>query len=209
MTELERNARYTDERIGESPVQLEVRTRALQEGLRPISPTAGAHLAFVAASTGARSMIEIGSGVGVASLWLRRGAPNATLTAIDDEPEYLAEARRALVAEGARPSSLRLIAGHPLDLLPRMTESGYDFVVVGGDLEHIASYLQHALRLVRPGGSIIVLGALNGGRVADPARRDPTTTNLRALIREFDLQPDLAVAVLPIDGGILQLAKRS
>ncbi|GGA59891.1 O-methyltransferase [Pseudoclavibacter endophyticus] len=209
MSELERNARYTDERIAEHPAQLEVRTHALEEGMRPISPTTGAHLAFIATSTGARSIIEIGSGVGVASLWLHRGAPNATLTAIDDGPEHLAQARRALLAEGARSSTLRLIAGHPLDLLPRMTESGYDLVVIGGELEHIAAYLQHALRLVRPGGTIVALRALNGGRVADPARRDPVTSGLRALIREFDRQPDLTVSILPVDGGILQLAKRA
>lgn len=209
MSDLERNARYTDERIAEHPAQLEVRAHALEEGLRPISPTVGAHLAFIAASTGARSIIEVGSGAGVATLWLRRGAPNATLTAIDDEPEHLAEARRALLAEGARPTSLRLIAGHPLDLLPRMTESGYDFVIIGGELEHIAAYLQHALRLVRPGGTIVALRALNGGRVADPARRDPVTTGLRALVREFDLQPDLTVSLLPLDGGLLQISKRT
>ena len=209
MSELERNARYVDERIEESPMQLDARTRALEEGLRPVSPATGAHLAFVAAATGARSIIEIGAGVGVATLWLRRGAPSATITAIDDEPEHLAEARRALVAEGARPSSLRLIAGRPLDLLPRMTESGYDLVVIGGELAHVAAHLQHALRLVRPGGTIIALRSLNGGRVADPARRDPVTAGLRALMREFELQPDLAVSLLPLDGGLLQLAKRS
>lgn len=209
MTELERNARYIDERIVESPVQLEARSRALEEGVRAVSPAAGAQLAFVAAATGARSIIEIGSGAGVATLWLYRGAPGAIITALDGEPEHLAEARRALVAEGARASQLRLIAGRPLEVLPRMTEAGYDLVVIGGELDHVAAYLQHALRLVRPGGAIIALRALNGGHVANPARRDAITAGLRALIREFDLQPDLAVSILPIDGGVLQVAKRA
>lgn len=208
VAELERNARYIDERTEETPVQLELRTHALEEGIRPISAAMGAHLAFIAASSGARRIIEIGAGVGVASLWLHRGAPRATLTVIDEEPEHLSQARRGLIAEGARPADLRTIAGSPLDLLPRMTESGYDLVVIGGRLDHVAAHLQHALRLVRPGGTIIVLHALNGGRVADPARRDPVTSSLRALIREFDLQPDLAVSLLPIDGGLLQVAKR-
>lgn len=209
MAELERNARYIEERTDESSVQLELRMHALEEGLRPISAATGAHLAFVAASSGARSIIEIGAGVGVATAWLHRGAPRATLTVIDDEPEHLAQARRGLLAEGARAAALRLIAGHSLDLLPRMTESGYDLVVIGGRLDHVAAHLQHALRLVKPGGTIIVLHALNGGRVADPARRDHVTNGLRALIREFELQPDLAVSLLPIDGGLLQVAKRA
>lgn len=209
MTELERNARYADERIVETPVQLEARSRALEEGARTVSPTMGAHLAFVAAATGSGRIIEIGAGLGVATLWLHRGAPGSTITALDDEPEHLADARRALLAAGARAANLRLIAGRPLDVLPRMTEGGYDLVVIGGELDHVAAYLQHALRLVRPGGTILALRALNGGRVADPARRDAVTTGLRALIREFERQADLAVSILPIDGGLLQVAKRA
>lgn len=209
MSELDRNARFVDERIDESDIQRDARQQALEVGLRPISPATGAHLAFLTAATGARTIIEVGAGVGVASLWLRRGAPTAMLTAIDPEPEHLAMAKRSLVASGARPASLRMITGRPGDLLPRMTEAGYDFVLLGDDLAHIAGHLQHGLRLVRPGGTIVVLRALNGSRVADPARRDPVTASLRALIREFDLQPDLSVSVLPLDGGLLQLTKRA
>lgn len=207
MSDLERNARYIDERVDESDLQREARQLALEVGLHPLSPAAGAHLAFLAAATGARNVIEVGAGVGVASLWLRRGAATATYTAIDAEPEHLSLAKRFLVAAGARPASLRMIPGRPDDLLPRMTEAGYDLVLLGDDLAHVARHLQHALRLVRPGGTIVVLRALNGGRVADPARRDPVTASLRALIREFDLQPDLVVSILPIDGGMLQITK--
>lgn len=206
MSELERNARFVDERVRESAIQLEARARALEEGLRVPSPASGAHLAFLAASSGARNIIEIGAGVGVGTLWLHRGAPAATITAIGAEAEHLAAARQSLLEAGCRPALLRLIAGDSLALLPRMTESAYDLVVIGGELDHIAAHLQHALRLARPGGTIVALRALNGGRVADPARRDAVTTGLRALIDEFELQPDLACAVLPIDGGILQLS---
>ncbi|KAB1655120.1 methyltransferase domain-containing protein [Pseudoclavibacter chungangensis] len=209
MSELDRNARFIEERIDESDIQRDARQHALELGLRPVSAATGAHLAFLAAASGARTIIEVGTGVGVTSLWLRRGAPTATLTAIDDEPEHLALAKRSLLSQGARPATLRMIPGRPADLLPRMTEAGYDLVVLGDDLAHVAAHLQHALRLVRPGGTIVVLNALNGGRVSDPARRDPITSGIRALLREFELQPDLALSVLPGDGGLLQITKRA
>ena len=207
MSELERNARFINERVVESPTQRQARELALESGLTPLSPETGAHVSFVAAATGARTIIEIGAGVGVTTLWLHRGAPGATITAIDDEAEHLAAAKRFVIADGGRATALRMIHGRSLEVLPRLTEAGYDLVVIGEPLDRIAAHLQHALRLVRPGGTIIALRALNGGRVAEPARRDAVTASLRALIREFDLQPDLAVSILPIDGGLLQLAK--
>lgn len=208
MSDLLKNARFISERVRESDVQREARARAIEEQLRTVSPALGAHLAFIMAAASPRSIIEVGTGVGVATLWLHHGAPNANITGLEAEPERLAQARASLIAAGARPTQLRFIAGDPMQLLARMTEAAYDAIVVDESLEHVAGYLQHALRLARPGGTILVLSALNGGRVADPARRDPVTSNLRSLLRELERQPDLTVSLLPVDGGVLQIAKR-
>lgn len=205
MSEYELSRRYVDEQIDEHAEQLLARRVALEHGLPTISPALGAHLAFVAAALDAEQIIEIGATGGLTSTWLRRGAPRAVLTCLDAEPEHLADTRQALVAAGHTPARIRCIAGDPLQLLPRMSDDSYDLVVINDDLAHAAGHLQHSMRIVRPGGAILLLDALNGGRVADPARRDPITASLRALIREFQRQPDLAASVLPLDGGVLQL----
>ncbi|NLT25411.1 MAG: methyltransferase domain-containing protein [Microbacteriaceae bacterium] len=205
MSDYELSRRYIDEQTEERAEQAHARRMALEHGLLTVSPTLGAHLAFVAAALGAERIIEVGSTAGLTSTWLRRGAPRAVLTCLDAESEYLAETRQALVAAGHAPARIRCIAGEPLELLPRMSDDSYDLVVIAGDPAHAAGHLQHALRIVRPGGAILVLDALAGGRVADPARRDPVTSSLRALLRELQRHPDLAASVLPIDGGVLQL----
>jgi len=207
MSELELSARYVNERIVESEPAAAARQHALELGLKPPSRAVCAHLAFTAATSGARSIIEIGTSSGLSTLALHRGAPNATITTIDAEPEHLASARQTLLAAGMRPSSLRLISGTPADVLARMSDAAYDLVLIGDDLAHIGSHLQHALRMARPGGTIIALNALNGGRVASPARRDVITAGMRALIEELDLHPDLVMSVLPLDGGVLQLTR--
>ena len=205
MSDYELSRRYIDEQTDEREEQRHARRIALEHGLPSISPALGAHLAFVAAALGAEQIIEVGSTGGITSTWLHRGAPRAVVTCLDAESEYLAETRQALVAAGHAPARIRCITGEPLRLLPRMSDDSYDLVVIAGDLAHAAGHLQHGLRIVRPGGAILVLDALNGGRVADPARRDPITSSLRALLREFQRQPDLVASVLPIDGGLLQL----
>lgn len=209
MTELELNRRFVDEQALETPEQQIARRYALEAGLREISPALGAHLAFVAAAINAQQIIEIGSSGGVSSAWLHRGVPTATITCLDAESEFLADARQALVGAGHAPARIRCIGGDPLMLLPRMSDASYDLVLIQDDLSLVAAHLRHALRIVRSGGTILVLHALNGGRVADPARRDPVTNSLRAIIREFQRQPDVASAVLPLGSGLLQLTTRA
>lgn len=208
MSDLERNARYLDERVAESATQREARLTALELGLRPATPLAGSHLASVAASTGAIRILELGGGVGTTTLWLRRGAPEAALTVLEEEGEWSAIARRALLEDGARPAALRFIAGGP-EILARMSDAFYDLVAIADDPIRFAARLRHALRLVRVGGTIVALGALRGSMVADPARRDPITSGMRAIIDELEEHPDFVVAVLPIARGLLQITKRA
>lgn len=206
MSDLERNARYLDERVEESAVQLEARRAALELGLRPIPPVAGSLLATLAASVGAMRILELGGGVGTTTLWLRRGAPEASLTVLEEQGDYSAQARRHLLDAGARPAALRFIAGSPA-VLERMSDAYYDLVVLADDPVRFPARLRHALRLARQGGTIAALGALRGSMVADPARRDPITSGMRAIIDELEQHPDFSVAVLPIAGGLLLITK--
>lgn len=205
MAEFELARRYLDEQSVESKAQLAARRYAQAEGLPALSPTLGSHLAFLAAATSATQIMQIGTTSGQAGCAFHCGAPEATVTSIDDDAERLDQERRSLLQAGHAPAWIRNISGDPRVVLPRMSESSYDLVLIASDLEHIAAHLQHALRVIRSGGSILTLNALNSGRVADPARRDPVTNSLRALIREFGRHPDLICSVLPLDGGVLQL----
>ncbi len=59
-----------------------------------------------------------------------------------------------------------------------MNEASYDIVLVDADPEGVIEYVEHGLRLVRAGGTVLVPRVLGGGAVADPVRRDPVTTRL-------------------------------
>ncbi|CAG7845183.1 Putative O-methyltransferase/MSMEI_4947 [Pseudoclavibacter triregionum] len=207
MSDLERNARYLDERVEESEAQREARVLALELGLRPISPLAGAHLSTVTAAVRAGRILEIGGGIGTATLWLRRGAPSAELTVLEEQGEWSGIARRALLADGARPGALRFIAGSEAEVLARMSDAAYDLVVIADDAPRFPARLQHALRLAKPGGTILALGAMRGSMLANPARRDPLTAGMRLIIDELETHPDFVASVLPIERGILEIAK--
>ena len=170
-----------------------------------VSAAVGAQLAVLAATTAARSIVEIGTGAGVSGLWMLRGAPQAVLTSIDNEPEHLAAARRSF-AEAKVPSTrVRFITGRAADVLPRMNEDAYDIVLVDADPENVIEYVEHGLRLVRTGGIVAVPRVLAGGKAADPVQRDPVTRAFRSLIQETQESPAVLAAISTAGEGLLQL----
>jgi predicted O-methyltransferase YrrM len=172
-----------------------------------VSPAQGAQLAVLAAATSATSIIEIGTGFGVSGLWMLAGAPAAVLTSIDQEVEFQQSAKRAFLDSGIPANRARLIAGRALDVLPRMNESSYDLVLVDADPAQIIEYVEHALRLVRVGGTVVVPHALWRGRVADPAQRDETVADFRTLLSETAVSPAVLSALSLAGDGLLQLTR--
>ena len=62
---------------------------------------------------------------------LLRGMPaDGVLTTIDLEAENQRAAREAFVEAGFRPNRTRLITGRALEVLPRLTDRAYDFVLL-------------------------------------------------------------------------------
>ncbi|KAA0961438.1 MULTISPECIES: class I SAM-dependent methyltransferase [Microbacterium] len=205
MSENDANARFIRESIVEPAPIARARAHALELGAAPVSPAVGSQIAVLAAATGARSIVEIGTGAGVSGLWLLRGAPQAVLTSIDNEPEHLAAARQAFADARVPATRARFITGRAADVLPRMNEASYDIVLVDADPENVIDYVAHGLRLVRTGGMVLVPRILGGGRVADPVQRDEVTSAYRSLVQETQESPVVLATVSASGEGLLQL----
>jgi predicted O-methyltransferase YrrM len=199
--------KFAEEFVVEPELIASARAHSLEHGVDPVSPAQGAQLAVLAAATNAKSIIEIGTGFGVSGLWMLTGAPTAALTSIDLEVEFQQSAKRAFADFGIPANRARLIAGRALEVLPRMNEASYDLVLVDADPGPIIEYVEHALRLVRVGGTVVVPHALWRGRVADPAQRDDTVTDFRTLLKEIAESPAVLSALSLAGDGLLQLTR--
>ena len=154
-------------------------------------------------------MVEIGTGAGVGSIWLLRGMrPDGVLTTIDVEPEHHRAARETFTEAGIPTNRVRLISGRALDVLPRLTDAAYDLVFCDADKKEYGGYLEQALRLLRPGGTVVFDNALWHDRVADATQRDADTVTLRELSRTVRDDTRLLAALLPVGDGLLVAAKR-
>jgi predicted O-methyltransferase YrrM len=185
------------------------RSLAHEVGLVPVTPGAGAALRLLAAAGAARAVVEIGTGTGVSALWLLGGMrPDGILTTIDVEAEHQRMARRIFLDAGHQPSRTRIITGRALDVLPRLADGAYDLVFVDGDRDECGAYVTAALRLLHPGGVLAVSGVLAGGRIADPAARDPDTVVLREMLKALREAEEWVPALLPVGDGLLAAVKR-
>ena len=183
------------------------RQHSVEVGVEPVSPATGAQLAVLAAATAATNIMEIGTGLGVSGLWMLTGAPSAVLTSIDSEIDHQQLAKVTFTSANIQANRVRLIAGRALDVLPRMNESSYDLVLVDADPHSVIEYVEHGLRMVRAGGTVVVAHALWRGRVADPAQRDDTVSNFRTILREVAESSAVISSLSPVGDGLLQLTK--
>lgn len=200
--------------IGEDDITSQARGLGERMGCAPIGLGGGAALRFLASALRARAVVEVGTGVGVSGLWLLRGMlPDGTLTSIDVDPEALRVARAAFSTAGHPPSRLRLINGLGLDVLSRLTDAAYDLVLVdtawnsgGLRLDAITDeyprYLEEAVRLLRPGGVVVLAGALAAG-VTDPEAFDEGTIALRDMAKSVRDDERLVAMLLPLGDGLL------
>jgi predicted O-methyltransferase YrrM len=195
---------YAEAYLAEDAVLQAARTRGQELGCTPIGPGGGAALRFLAAATTARAVVEIGTGAGVSGLWLLRGmSAGGVLTTVDKDPEHLRAARQTFAEAGVPSGRARLINGDAREVLPRLSDGGYDLVFVDAAKRQYGDYLVEAMRLLRPGGVVAFDNVLWHDRVADPAQRDPETVALRDLGKAVREDDRLVPVLLHAGDGLL------
>jgi predicted O-methyltransferase YrrM len=189
--------KYVESFATEDEVLAAARERGEELGATPIGAASGAALRFLASALAARAVVEVGTGAGVSGLWLLRGmVPDGVLTSIDAEPEHQRAARRAFTDASFPPSRYRLIMGQALDVLPRLTDGGYDLVFVHAAQPEYPRYLETGVPLLRPGGVIAFDGA-------GPAANEPAAAALRLLGAMVRDDETLIPLLLPLGEGLL------
>jgi predicted O-methyltransferase YrrM len=200
---------FAENFIPEDEVITTARERGTELGCVPIGPAGGATLRVLAATVSAKSVVEVGTGAGVSGLWLLAGMrPDGVLTTVDTEPEHQRAARQAFSEAGIASSRYRLINGAAGEVLPRLTDGGYDLVFVDADKTGYPAYFEQAVRLLRSGGVMAFDNALWHDRVADTGARDADTIALRELGKTVREDDRVIAALLPVGDGLLVAVKR-
>ncbi len=195
--------RYIGEHVGVAdPVLDAALAHSTEAGLPEIavSPPQGKLLMLLAASIGARRILEIGTLGGYSTIWLARALPDdGELVTCEYSAEHAIVARRNVddAGVGAR---VDIKIGAAIETLP--TVSGpFDFTFVDADKEHNADYFRWAVQLSRPGSLIVIDNTVRSGAVVDPDRTDPAVEGTRALYAAVRDEPRVSATAIQTVGS--------
>lgn len=209
-----------DKSLRETNVQRELREATFskfpgQSGMMG-APEEAQFLSMIIKMMGARRMIEVGVFTGYTTLSFALAATdNATrkdgvkIVALDVSEEYTALGKehwkRGHVDDVI---DLRLAPG--MDSLGAMLDesselNSYDLAFIDGDKENYINYYEALLKLIRPGGLIVIDNTLWGGKVFDATIKDEgdkSTEAIRALNNLIKDDKRVDLAMLTIADGV-------
>ena len=175
--------------------------RSREAGLPEInvSATEGKLLRMLAEMVGAKRILEIGTLGGYSAIHLARALPeNGVLISLELNERH-ADVARENVAEARLAKQIDVRVGDARELLAGMAENGegpFDLVFIDADKGGYPEYLGWALRLSRPGSSILGDNAIRGGSVLDPG--DESSRAIREFNEKLARDPRLSSLVLPL-----------
>jgi predicted O-methyltransferase YrrM len=163
--------------IGDDPALDSALRRAAAAGLpaQDVAPNQGKLLYLLARMCGARRVLELGTLGGYSTIWLARAARE--VVTLELVPAHAAVAAQNLRAAGLD-DRVEILIGDALEVLTTLEEP-FDLVFLDADKQRNAEYLEHALRLTRPGGVIVADNVVRDGAVADPDDPDERVVGVR------------------------------
>jgi predicted O-methyltransferase YrrM len=205
----------SDISVRESDLLRELReeTAALPMHLMQVSPEQGQFLGTLVKATGARRTLEVGVFTGYSLLCTALALPDdGRIIALDNSETWTAMARRYCERAGvAGKVDLRL--GDAQQTLAALLEEdgvigSFDFAFIDANKEGYQIYYEGALRLLRPGGLVVVDNVLWHGAVVNPAARDSETRAVRAFNLGLRHDERVDLSLLPFADGMVLAVKR-
>lgn len=165
----------------------------------------GGVLRMVARLIGARRVLEVGMFTGYGTLALAEAIPeDGEVHTLEVDPDCVALALPFFEASG-HSEKITVHLGPARDTLATL-EGPFDLVFLDADKESYEHYYEEALRLLRPGGVILVDNALWSGRVLAPS--DPSSRALDRLNRRIERDQRVDRLLLTVRDGMFLVRKR-
>jgi O-methyltransferase len=176
-----------------------------------ISPEQGQFMALLVELLGVTRAVEVGTFTGYSSLCIAGAMPaGGRLTCCDVSEEFTAIARRYWARAGlAGKIDLKLApAVETLDLLAQTEAGRFDLAFIDADKGNYLAYYERVLKLLRPGGAVLIDNVLWSGAVADPDDNDSDTVAIRLLNEHVRGDKRVSLSLVPIGDGLTIARKR-
>ena len=175
-------------------------------GIMQVPREEGAFLGLLAELVGARRYLEIGTFTGYSSLAVALALPPDGRIVCCDISEAFTSIARRYWAEAGVADKVDLRIGPAVDTLDALLADGgdntFDMAFIDADKGNYSNYWERCVRLVRPGGVIVVDNVLWSGAVADPLDQSADTIAIRAVSQRIHDDERVTAVLLPVADGM-------
>jgi predicted O-methyltransferase YrrM len=205
-------SRYVAElREPPDPVLAEMEEHGAREHIPIVVPETGALLQTLALANGARRILEVGTAIGVSTLYLARALPaDGLVVSFEIDQERQAAARSYLERAGVLDRVDLRLEDARVGLAT--LEGSFDMAFVDGVKAQYGEYFDGVLPLLRSGGVLAVDNVLMSGTVAENRSDGSWSEEQIATARRFNRNllsdSQLVGTLTPVGDGVLVAVKR-
>jgi O-methyltransferase len=200
--------------LRETPLKRRLReeTAKLPQAGMQISAHQGQQITLLARAIGARQAVEVGTFTGYSSLCIAEALPaDGKLRCCDVSEQWTGIARRYWKEAGVE-ARIELTIAPALKTLDGFLVEGLsgrlDLAFIDANKEDYDAYYERCLKLVRPGGIVLIDNVLWGGSVANLADKDADTQAIRALNAKLEADQRVDLALFAVGDGMTCALKK-
>jgi caffeoyl-CoA O-methyltransferase len=203
--------RYLAERTAPEDAFLkELKRAATAEGIPSIwiAPEQASFMQILLRAARARDVVEIGTLAGYSAITMARALPaGGRVRTIELETKHADFAER-WIARSDVAGRIEVHRGAGMDVLPRFAADSADAAFLDADKVSYPRYLRECLRIVRPGGLILVDNAFAFGELFADRPNHESVPAVRAFNDVIAKEPALHSVIVPIGDGLWVAVKR-
>jgi len=182
----------------------ELRREAKQAGIPSISISAeqASFMQILLKAARAKQVVEVGTLAGYSAITMARALPaDGHVTTVEFEPKH-ADFAEAWVAKSDVAGKVTVKRGAGVDVLPTLPDHSADAAFLDADKVNYTKYLVEVLRIVRPGGLILVDNAFAFGHLLAEEEVSESVAAIRAFNDEVHAHPGLHGVIVPLGDGL-------
>lgn len=173
-----------------------------------VSPEQASFMRILLQLIGARRVLEVGTLAGYSAITMARALPqDGEVVSLEISDEY-AKFAADQIARSDVAGRVRIIVGDARSTIADLQDAPFDAAFLDADKSGYPIYLEHAHRLLRPGGLLMVDNAFAFGQllVADP--QDPEVPAVRAFNDQLAADARFESVIVPVGDGLWVGRKR-